>query len=296
MELAYISIFKDYNKLTENTFNELMTAMSEDSLNYLDEELVSEKLNEKQITWQKEVKDYLSGQTPEQYFSTEKDPEKLIEYFEQAAIFCDKDIPNALADVLASGGDKILERLLNIVFDEEYRRDSENVVIAAAALYVLGRTGRDDILKSLLQLLMDCTNQDDLLMESITSAIKQYGNKALDTVMKFIEKQEEIDFRTEYLIMILPDLSSGNKSDIVYKLLKASFTKMENKILAASALAEYGDGRAVPVLRGYIEKNLHTIDRETFYEIKKAVEALGGSLGDLRLPNHSNKLNDNLIN
>lgn len=296
MEPVYIKIFEDYNKLTEYTFNELMTSMSEDSLNYLDEKLLSEKLSDKQISWQKEARDYLSGFSPEQYFSAEKDPEKLMELFEQAAIFCDKDIPNALADVLVSAGDEIHDRLLEIVLDEEYRRDTENVVIAAAALYVLGRTGRDDILMKLMELLMVCTEQDDLLMESITNAIKHYGSNVLETVMDFIEKQNEIDFRTEYLLMILPDLASGKKSDRVYKLLKASFLKMENKILGASALAEYGDGRAVTVLRGYLEKNLQTIDRETFYEIKKSVETLGGSLGDLRLPNFNNKTNYNLLN
>jgi len=292
LKAEYTKIFEDYNKLTENIFNELMTSMSEDSLNFLDENLITEKLDEKQITWQKEAKEYLDGRTPEQYFSSVKDPELLMDIFEQAAIFCDKDIPNALADVLVGFGEDIHERLLNIVFDEEYRRDSENVVIAAAALYVLGRTGREDVLKNLLGLLMDCTMLDDLLMESITGAIKQYGNKALEIVMSFIEKQESIDFRSEYLVMILPGLASVNKSDSVYKLLKNSFLRMENKILGASALSEYGDGRGIPVLRGYIEKNLQSIDRETFYELKKSIEILGGSTEDLIFPNYGKTNND----
>ena len=92
--------------------------------------------------------------------------------------------------------------------------------------------------------------------------------------------------------MILPGLASVNKSDSVYKLLKNSFLRMENKILGASALSEYGDGRGIPVLRGYIEKNLQSIDRETFYELKKSIEILGGSTEDLIFPNYGKTNND----
>jgi len=56
---------------------------------------------------------------------------------------------------------------------------------------------------------------------------------------------------------------------------------MSNKVLGAACLAAYGDGRAIPALRGYIEKNRNTIDSVTFFEIKGAIEKLGGNADDL---------------
>lgn len=288
MEKLYIQIFEDYNRLIENAFNELISHMSEESLSYLDEQLVSDTVNEKQAIWQKEPKSYLDGQTPEEYFSSFEDNDLLLEIFREAALVCDREIPVVLADKLMNSSDYVQERILDIAFDEQYRRDNENIVIAAAAIFTLGRSGRKDVLESLLKILMSCTENDDLIMESISGAVKQYGSNALDIVSSFIEDQENIDFRNEYLVMILPELSKKDKSDRIYRLLKSMFLKMDNKILAASALAEYGDGRAIPALRGYLEKNADKLDRETFFEIKKAIEILGGNIEGLKLPSFKN--------
>jgi len=69
--------------------------------------------------------------------------------------------------------------------------------------------------------------------------------------------------------------------DSIYRTIKSTFLKMENKIFGAICLGNFGDGRAIPVLRGYIEKNRNTIDFETFLEIKSSIYRLGGNIDDI---------------
>lgn len=65
--------------------------------------------------------------------------------------------------------------------------------------------------------------------------------------------------------------------------LKEYFLKYEKVVLGASNLAEYGDSRAIPALRGYAQRHMALLDKETFYEIKSAVERLGGNMDDLNV-------------
>lgn len=284
-------LFEDYNKLIEDTFNELISGLDEDNLYKLSESLVSQSVRGKETVWQKEVKPFLDGLTPEEFISGIKDEGELLKLFEEAATTCDREIPGILTKALINGGEKVINRLLEIALDTDYRRDSENVAVAVAAISVLGNTKRIDVLERLLALLMECTEDDALIMESISEAILQCGAAGVNTVCDKISEQENIDFRAEYLVMILPQLVKDKKSDEVYKLLKSSFQRMGNKILGASALAEYGDGRAVPALRGFLEKQAKNLNRETFFEIKKAIEQLGGNIEGLVLPNFTNNNN-----
>ena len=47
---------------------------------------------------------------------------------------------------------------------------------------------------------------------------------------------------------------------------------------------DYGDGRAIPMLKGYVNRNKDTISRDLFYEIMSAVQNLGGDISDIEDP------------
>ena len=59
---------------------------------------------------------------------------------------------------------------------------------------------------------------------------------------------------------------------------------MTNKIYAVICLADYGDDRAVPMFKNYINRNQKTIDRELFYEMMSAIRNLGGDISDIQDP------------
>jgi len=284
-------LFEDYNKLIQDTFNELISGLDEENMYKLNESLVSQSVREKEAIWQKEAKAFLDGLTPEEFIVGIKDEAELLKLFEEAATSCDRDIPVILTKALVNAGELVIKRLQEIASDVDFRRDAENVAVAAAAISVLGNAKKAEVLQSLITLLMECSEDDALIMESISDAILQSGSEAVDIVCETVKKQEDIDFRVEYLVMILPQLSKNIKTDEVYKILKNSFQRMDNKILGASALAEYGDGRAVPALRGFLEKQARNLNRETFFEIKKAIEQLGGNIEGLVLPNFTQNSN-----
>lgn len=59
---------------------------------------------------------------------------------------------------------------------------------------------------------------------------------------------------------------------------------MDHKVIASICLGDYGDGRAVPLLKSYLDRNVSTIDRQFFYETISAVKRLGGDISDIQDP------------
>ena len=82
--------------------------------------------------------------------------------------------------------------------------------------------------------------------------------------------------------MALAEIGHTHKSEPVYRCLKNAFQSMDNKLIGALCLKSYGDGRAVPSLRGYLEKNRGKVDQETFNEIISVIRSLGGSIDGLQ--------------
>ena len=59
---------------------------------------------------------------------------------------------------------------------------------------------------------------------------------------------------------------------------------MEHKVIAAICLGDYGDGRAVPLLKSYLDRHIREIDRQFFYETISAIKRLGGDISDIQDP------------
>ena len=59
---------------------------------------------------------------------------------------------------------------------------------------------------------------------------------------------------------------------------------MDHKVIASICHGDYGDGRAVPLLKGYLDRHVHEIDRQFFYETLSAIKRLGGDITDIEDP------------
>ena len=59
---------------------------------------------------------------------------------------------------------------------------------------------------------------------------------------------------------------------------------MEHKVIASICLGDYGDGRAVTLLKSYIDRHMHEIDRQFFYETLSSIKRLGGDIKDIQDP------------
>ena len=152
-----------------------------------------------------------------------------------------------------------------------------------SSMKLLGFWKITETIHTLVTLISDGSDTDEGILDVAKETLVDMGEPAIDAVLDELEKNvDDINNEREYLLEVLIDIPETRGNERVYRCLKNSFLSMENKVVGAIILGQYGDCRAIPVLRGYAEKNLSTIDRETFYEIKFAVESLKGNMDDIK--------------
>ncbi len=120
-----------------------------------------------------------------------------------------------------------------------------------------------------------------LFGDTARDALISIGEPAIRPLLNVLTKATEYEEYHEYLAMALAKIGKIYKSDEIYKCLRKMFREYDDKIVMADCLGEYGDGRAVPVLRGYVERNIDNVDSDTLFTIDSAIRKLGGSIDDL---------------
>lgn len=230
-------------------------------------------INEARSTWEKTEVD---GKLPSQYFDMLDSEEDFRELFEKAAVICDEFIPASFVDkLLDSGYIKVIEPL---AFGDS------PIDIKNAAVKILGLSGMENYSEKLIELLYTEGEYEELIKETSRQALIDIGKPAIPYLQKRLAGKDILADDDFHLVIALIGIDSAHKSDEVFKTLKESFRKTSDKALAARCLADYGDGRAVPILRSYLERNLHKLDENTVYEIQGAVLGLGGSTDGMKIP------------
>jgi hypothetical protein len=282
------AIFKGYNKAIKYAYEKTFLDMSNDEdkngFKHTKGDL-EECVRDELAKWENTSVNEINGVTPLEYFNGINDLEKLIELFKIGAVICDDSMPEALLNRLKDFGDKAVDGLMELAFDKEYHNlvEGDKSLIALNAIKVLGLWRLDKAVGKMIDMLFTLSEHEDdeLFKENVRDSLTSIGLPSVNPIIGKLEAAQNFTDAHEYLMMALADIGADNKSDKIYRCLKNTFLKMSNKILGAACLAVYGDGRAIPALRGYIEKNRSTIDTETFYEIKAAIEKLGGMADDL---------------
>ena len=259
---AIDEIFESYNLAIQKKFEEKMHSVR----NQEDYSLI---LKEARNEWEKSV---IGGKVPEKIFS-EVSFENLIEIFERAAVICDEFIPRSLADRIAC------EVEINDI--AALAKYSDEIEVRIAAIGMLGLSGDVSCSDILIDLMYEEGEYADLIAEKARKALVDIGREAsayLEKRISGIEKPEGSDF---HMIIALIEMASDKKSDATYSILRNAFITTGDKALAARCLADYGDGRAVTLLRGYLDRNRGNTDKDTILEIQGAILNLGGSLDGL---------------
>ena len=261
----------------------------------------------------------LGNITPEEYFSKIEDLDILIEIFKLYAVKSDYKMPDAFLKKLKVYGNECIDIIIKLAINEvpyyfkemfnmseiDYIPDKtrEYFTVSLTAIEILGSWKIEEVIIPIIELLQNIpsviydvdsmdgfynSKNDDIdgYMEmyrsNIRDALVSIGSSAIEHILNVFENIEEYDENHEYIAMALAEIGKENRSDRIYRTLKDAFLNMDNKIVGSSCLGIYGDCRAITALRGYVKKNLNNLDRETFYEIKKAVEDLGGNMDDIK--------------
>ncbi|MCX8132006.1 MAG: hypothetical protein N3I35_18155 [Clostridia bacterium] len=280
MEKAKL-IFENYNHIIEKGYDKILSGFKGDDILKLGEEKINSLLKGDIKEWEHTPIPSLDGLSPKEFFYSLNDLAHTMEIFRMGAEICDKDLPEVFLDRLEYFGESVVEELLKLSVDTVLINSSENYFIPILSIRTLGRLKKESAIEPLLDMAYKLNEENENLVEEINDALVAIGKPVINHIIDRIMDQKRIGYIDEYVLNALVRVGKDNKSDEIFRCLKEAFAKMDDRILGALCLSDYGDGRAIPALRGFLEKNRASVDRQTYLEIAAAIKRLGGNIDDL---------------
>ncbi|MDQ2085394.1 HEAT repeat domain-containing protein [Herbivorax sp. ANBcel31] len=278
-------LFESYNKAIEKGYDRLFNDTKPENILKIKEGDASAFLDEELKEWESTELDILGGISPEKYFDSIDDLNNLIDMFKTASKICDVDVPEVLVRKLEYHGENALDKLIELASSPSLIKDEEEKLISLMAIRFLGRLKYEKAVSTLIELLYDVDFKNEVIIEEINGALVNIGGACTTKIVSILRSTKEIGNLEEYLLYTLVQIGintceKSNYEDI-YSCIKDTFIEMDNKIIGAICIGDLGDKRAITFLRGYVEKNMDSIDYDTFCEIKAAVHKLGGNMDDI---------------
>ena len=278
-------LFESYNIAIEESYDSFFQSI--ESTNLLkdlkcEDEDLQKHLHSDMDKWGSAPIKELDGNTPIQYLGGMGSLGAIIEVFRAGAKFCDEGLPGCLLERLREFGDAADNALIALASDRSMLAGQEQEFLTPLmAVKVLGDWKVEKAVSHLIEILLESISEDELLKENIKDALVNIGSPSISAIINALNCTEVFEDAHEYLLIVLSAIGAINRSNDIFMCLKSSFLRMQNKVFGAICLGDYGDGRAIPALRGFVEKNRDTIDAATYYEIKSAIQRLGGSMDDI---------------
>lgn len=245
----------------------------------------------------KEKKSYLDGKTGEEFIS-EMDMDTALEAFNEASMIIDDEAtPYPLVDKLKSFGDPACERLLKMVLDASWKPedgdDDENEFFTnfqpcVAAIRFFGSAQYEAAMEPVLTRFCSFPSTQEYIADSVKVMMLGLGEKSVPILIDFMlnRSDEEITGPYEDMMIMLTQVGIQHPQNEIYQAIRSAFRRMKAKVIAVICIGDYGDPRGIALLKGYLDRTTHTIDRETFYEALSAIRRLGGEINDIQDPFH----------
>ncbi|PYG87997.1 hypothetical protein LY28_01707 [Ruminiclostridium sufflavum DSM 19573] len=271
-------VSQSFNNAIETAFDSYLEehATRENCDIKIDEEKLIRETEEK---WLNEAIAEIGYITPKEYIESISALEELAELFIDMASVSDAGIPDIVIHKLREHGRSAADILFGFAKSAIASAEVINKPAAAQAIYTVGCMKYDDYGEKLIQLLME-SGGDEVISEAVCAAVIEYGNKILKRLVETFNSTDKENVK-EYLLICIAEISREYPSDEVFFLLKNAFRGMKNIRMAAEVLGDYGDGRAIPLLRGHILKNMSSMDKDTLNLIIAVIKKLGGEIEDL---------------
>lgn len=274
-------LFDSYNIAIERAYEDFFKHNKNEDILRLKEGREKEFLKNSIENWNNQTLKELNNQSPSQFVGAITDLNEALDLFKIGSKLSDKDLPEIFVNKLVSFGQEIKDLLLSIALDKSFLENDEDIFISIMAIRLLGQWKVEKAVGPFIALIYELNEEKEIVVEEIVSALINIGNSSTQSMIDILDGKDKIGYIDEYILSSLEKIGKDNKSDAVFKCLKDVFLKMEDKILGAMCLGDYGDGRAITALRGYLEKNKSKIAKETYNEVKAAIKRLGGSITDL---------------
>ncbi len=239
--------------------------------------------------------DGLGGRTPGSVLESLETLDVAMVFFEEAALRCDDQIPDLLKMKLGSFGTAAADALMTLALTPSWEGASgtedrpSGVLVGARAISLLGEWGNKDALELFAAKFSSLSDPDETVAEAFRDYCKAIGPEAAKVLAGYVEsatRSDEVSLEgpIDYMLIAIADIGSQHPDERLFQCLRAAFRRMEHKAVGAICLGDYGDGRAVPTLKGFLDRFEGRIDRQTFYEVTNAIRRLGGVLTDVRNP------------
>lgn len=271
------TICESYNKAIEDGFN-----------TYLEKNATSEKcdiridegklINEIEGKWLDKT---LEGMdiTARQYIDSIDGFEETIKFFIEFAELSDVGVPDIVLDKLKQYPKEASDKLYFFVLELFNQQKPEYNIAASQAVYAIGSLKTPEYKKLLLQLL-NTVSTNEMLSESVCAAISEYGADALDDIIEAYGNSTNNEVK-QYLLTCVVEATREQKSDKAFYFLKEAFRQSGNIQVGLEILGDYGDSRAIPLLRGYVQKNIEQLSKQILNNFLAIIKKLGGDIDDL---------------
>jgi hypothetical protein len=258
--------------------------------------IAMQETEEQSILMEAEPQESLGGMSMNEYFAT-LSFEELTEILEFCATELDRGVPASVVNALVSIDDAaMVEGYARTMVREsawrEEEMDDENKLFemefqkVKASLKIL--SGRRDatLLDDVLDRFMSYERTHSFVADSIAEYIESFPDEAPAKLIERLKEHQDdgMEGPCEDLVVMLTNIGKEKKTEEIYDALRMSFRSMTNKIYAVICFADYGDDRAVPMLKNYINRHQTDISRELFYEMMSAIQNLGGNIEDISDP------------
>lgn len=312
MDDAIKKVLAKYDELSKLILDQKMDEMADkmmdipadsDEMSYESylQSQVMEETESQMALMEDQEDDLLEGMSMREYFLG-LSVDELLEIQKYCAVNLDGKEPKSLTEALvdkAEADDMVYEKLRNYAAEtigdaawiEEELKDEDKIfeleftkVKACLELLIELRDG--SLIAAILDRFLSYPETRDFVADSIAGYVEAFPEVSVPFIIDKLDSNSDTGLTGPFedLVIILSRIGKNQPSEDIYMALKHAFRYMTNKIYAVICLMEYGDGRAIPMLKGYVNRNKDTIERDLFYEIMSAVQNLGGDISDIEDP------------
>ncbi len=296
MKEAIRQIYESYNNYIEVESERILSSAPQNvdlySKDYHD--YFQKALDDKTDAYFDRPIDILQGRSPNEYFGLLATVEDCVDAFMIGAEVCDDVVPKGLLNRLLSFGENAVVRLLDIALAEDWHIEKaadtmdarEAISGAMSAIKVLGRIGANEAVEPLLERYGTLISPDEYIADIIQSFLQDIGEPAVASLLMRINGVSHIPAHSaeEDYVVALSQIGAQVPDEIIYQALRSAFKKLERKLIGVLCFGDYGDSRAVTLLKNYLDRNQHALTRDIFYEAMSVIQKLGGDINDIRDP------------
>ena len=269
---AIFKAFKDMQHISEKLDNLSSYEKEQILLDFLGQyQTEKEKIID---IWANTPIDELQGETPSDTINKLEDIDEVFALFLYMSENTEEEIPSVLINKMKQFGSEMSDMLIQLAKNSAEPEAQDHVF--AEAVSTLGRMGLYSSVEPMIRLLSDYI-EDKSKSEYLEEALKNIGAPAIEPIITALENQNFGEFEFS-LLYVLAYVGSKAKDERIYRLIRTAFKTANDKMPAIVCFAAYKDGKAVTLLRSYLEKNAESLSKHVLYVLLETIRDLGGEV------------------